>query len=180
MKLVLNSLVERTEMSTSFLWHIENREPLLQEIGKVTVRWAALDLILVNILEVALKNRAAAHQIILGSNNAGAQRLDAFKDAIGASYFEQFERKKVIETANKAKSLLAIRNSIVHSPLIMSFSLKGTAIKMEPKAVSKKGTIREMEKIDVHLARILQVLEDMEESYDYLDAKYGDPIDSEE
>jgi hypothetical protein len=158
-------------MTTSSLWHIEHREKLLQEIGRVTVRWAALDMVLLKVVWLALDNRAAAYEIIFGSHNAGKQRLEAFNRVIGASKFTQEEREALLGLSADFARLLGTRNDIVHSPLVLalnvgadkklSFTLKSVDRDGRQKDVSEKKIHRHSKLVGQKLSELEDVVDDL-------------------
>jgi len=145
-------------LTTPELWHVESKTELLAEIGKVTIRWAALDLYLVNILAAALRNQAAAHNLIFNATGAGRQRLETFKEVIGASDFTTEERRVLIVLAKQCGRLLGERNVIVHSPLVTSITLEGKKIKWSMHRVSRSG-----KRVDVTVDSIRQHADDVGE-----------------
>ncbi|WP_421594346.1 hypothetical protein [Shinella sp. M27] len=96
-------------MKTANLWQVEGRDGLLEDIGRVTVRWSAIDLYLLWFAELALRNREAATEIILNGSGAGRQRLEAFDRVIGASYFDEKERAELLGITGMLRSLLSER-----------------------------------------------------------------------
>ncbi len=82
-------------MISTTVWHVEQHPDLIMELGKVTVRWSALDLLLVQIMSAALKNHVAAHQLVF-SKGAGQQRFRLFERVIGASGLEEVTRKEIL------------------------------------------------------------------------------------
>lgn len=168
-------------MVSTDVWHIEHREPVLLLYGKVCVRWAALDLLLVQILSVALCNSLAARDLIFNGSSFGKNRLDAFNRAIGASRFTEEERSALLALTKKTADLLSARNDIVHAPLVISLSVKGDKIASKLTRISRQGKEHELsiEKIEAHVNAIGSVLGDLEFLAQDLDLKY-DPLDPDD
>lgn len=160
-------------MVTIDLWHIENRKELLEEIGKVTVRWAAADLLMVKIVEVITRNRQVAHDYIFKAG-FGQQRFDAFLEVIGTSCFDQPERQALYTVISTLKKLLPDRNDIVHSPLAMAIRMDGNKIKFEVQKLSRGGkqSKADLEKIKKHTLQVGDLVGKLDELTVELREKY--------
>jgi len=163
------------------IWHVEHHEEVLVLYGKVSVRWAALDLLLVQILSTALSNPSAAQDLIFNGASFGKNRLETFNRAIGASRFTQEEREALLALTKKAADLLGARNDIVHSPLVVNLSLEGNSIVPKLTRINRqrKATELSIKKIKGHIAAIGRVLSDLEDMAQELDLKC-DPIDPDD
>ncbi|WP_112602738.1 hypothetical protein ACK83U_12345 [Rhizobium sp. WW22] len=160
-------------MVSNDLWFVEKREDLLQGIGKVTVRWAAMDLALANIATIILKNRQAALALIFRSQNAGAQRLECFKDVVGAAReLDATERESLISLANEFKKLLPDRNEIVHSPRIVWFSTRDEGVALQIKGLSKSGILKDLADVEQHADDVGRLLGELDAIFDELHEKY--------
>ncbi len=168
-------------MVSTDVWHVEHREEVLVLYGKVSVRWAALDLLLVQILSIALSNPSAARDLIFNGASFGKNRLETFNRAIGASRFTQDEREALLALSRKTADLLSARNDIVHSPLVINLSIEGNSIVPKLTRISRQGKTTELSitKIKGHIGAIGRVLSDLESLAQDLDLRY-DPIDPDD
>ncbi|MBY3106282.1 hypothetical protein RWK44_10440 [Rhizobium sp. 25PS6] len=173
-------VMESTIVSTD-VWHIEHRREVLELYGKVSVRWAALDLLLVGVLSIALENRPAAHDLIFNAAGSGKTRLDAFNRAIGASRFTREERAASLELTRKAADLLSARNEIIHAPLVIGLSIDGSKITPTLNKLGRQGKEQPLavSKIEKHVKAIGDILSKLERLAESLDLKY-DPIDPDD
>lgn len=161
-------------MVTTSIWHIEQKPELVSALGRVTVRWASLDLILVHIASVALKNIAAAQSSIFGDHNAGQRRFTAFERIIGASFFEQDERAKILSHMARLRSLYSKRNSLTHEPLDGKLTIDGKKLRFDLAFVTREGETREAKLDDIHrhVAEVDIELEALESVWEFLVEKY--------
>ncbi|MEZ0000943.1 hypothetical protein [Sinorhizobium fredii] len=169
-------------MVSTDVWHIEHRQELLILYGKTSVRWAAIDLLLVQILRLDLGNSAAAHDLIFNTAGAGKNRIEVFNRAIGASRFEQEERRKILMVTRFVTDLISARNDIIHSPLVTRLSLEGRTITPRLEKVGKSGKPKPVSigRIEAHLTAIGSVLSQLEELMLELELKYGPDFGEEE
>lgn len=156
------------------LWFVSHQTSMLQNIGSVTIHWAAIDLCMANISAVALRNRAAAMKVIFGSHNAGAQRFEAFKDIIGESYFDAEERTAIIAVVNELRKCLSARNDIIHSPMVIDFSLSDSQVAANIKKISRDGVRKDLTNVQEHLDDVKRLLSELDEIFDYLVEKYDE------
>lgn len=161
-------------MITSDLWHVEKQQDLLQDIGCVTVRWATVDLCLLDIAFIALKNREAAVAVVLNGSGAGRQRIEAFNNVIGCSYFEEVERRSILAVTATLTKLLDQRNSIVHSPLIVAYEVRDRRISSRLTKISKRGRQTDVNRNDIidHIRSIGEILGKLDEMIAELAEKY--------
>jgi len=161
-------------MVTTSIWHIEQKPELVSALGRVTVRWASLDLILVHIASVALKNIAAAQSSIFGDHNAGQRRFTAFERIIGASFFEQDERAKILSHMARLRVLYRRRNSLIHEPLDSKITVEGQAIHFDLAFVTRDGETKtaKLEDINQHVKDVDTELEALESIWEFLIEKY--------
>lgn len=161
-------------MVSTEVWHVEHHEDLLKLYGKVCVRWAAVDLLLLLVLDTALGNQSAARDLIFNSTGAGRARFDVFNRAIGASKFEQYEREKLLSISSRFAKLLTARNDIVHSPVVMSLSVQGSRIKPHLSRLSRKGEVRDLSLDDViaHINAVGALQSELEDFSTDLALKY--------
>lgn len=116
-------------MISSNLWHTENHPELLQELGRVTIRWAEVDHILVDLASVILNgNLEAARQHVFQTAGAGTDRLRRFDRIVGSSDLSADERRAIMAVTETLRSLYSTRNDIVHSPIVMAYSVEGRRI----------------------------------------------------
>jgi len=169
-------------MVSTDVWHIEHRQELLILYGKVSVRWAAIDLLLVQILRLDLGNSAAAHDLIFNTTGAGKNRIEGFNRAIGASRFEQEERRKILTATRLVTDLISARNDIIHSPLVTRLSFEGKTITPHLEKLGKSGKPKpvSIDKIEAHLAAIGRALTQLEELALELELKYDTDHGEEE
>ncbi|MCY1243659.1 hypothetical protein D9M68_412940 [compost metagenome] len=169
-------------MVSTDVWHIEHRQELLILYGRVCVRWAAIDLLLVQILRLDLGNRAAAHDLIFNTAGAGKSRIEVFNRAIGASRFRQEERRRILTAIRFVTDLISARNDIIHSPLVTRLSLEGKTITPHLEKMGKSGKQKpvSINKIEAHLAAIGRALGELEELARELELKYDQDLGDEE
>ncbi len=162
-------------MVTTSIWHIEKRPDLITALGRVSVRWAALDLLLVHIASVALKNFPAAQSCIFGDQNAGQRRFTAFERIIGASFFEQEERNAILRHLEKLQSLYSRRNKLTHEPLDTRYTIEGKTIRShlafvsrdgEPKEAKLEDINRHVDEVDIELAALESIWGDLVMKYE--------------
>lgn len=161
-------------MVTTSIWHIEQKPELIEALGRVTVRWASLDLMLVHIAAVALKNMPAAQSCIFGNHNAGHRRFTAFEQIIGASFFEQDERATILSHMARLRSLYSKRNSLTHEPLDGKLTIDGKKLRFDLAFVTREGETREAKLDDIHrhVAEVDIELEALESVWEILVEKY--------
>lgn len=161
-------------MATTDIYFLDREPDLLAEIGKVTVRWAAFDMMLVWILAVALENQAAAQKIIFQTVGAGRQRIEAFKDVIGSCRFDEEYRRSIIELANEFRTQLDERNAIIHSPLTTTVKVDGKSLRWVLQRVAKSGKPQDfsidivkkhVQILDKLMGELERLLEDISEKY---------------
>ncbi|SES38209.1 hypothetical protein SAMN03159406_03870 [Rhizobium sp. NFR03] len=138
---------------------------LLAEIGKVTVRWAALDLLLFQILTCVLENAEAAHKIIFNLQGAGLQRLAAFNDTIGASALSLEERSALLDITRRCKDMIGERNDIVHSPMATHFVISADFVRQTTVRMRKDGRTSTVTVADIkkHTTKIGLILHEIEQ-----------------
>jgi hypothetical protein len=166
---------EGANLVSTNVWHIEHRQELLILYGKVSVRWAAIDLMLVDILAVELNNRAAAHALIFKSG-AGKSRFEVFKDAIGESRFDQVDRVRILSIMRSITSLMATRNDIIHAPLVTVYSIEGKKITSTLSKIDRKQGRTQpvlIRRIEDHVNAVGKLLDDLEPMAADLNMKYG-------
>lgn len=170
----ITGVEDDVRMVTSNFYFIDSRKELLHEVGRVTVRWAALDLLLVEILAVVLENDIAAYQLVFRTSSFGRERLELVKDLIGGSKLDAGERESIFACISKLKTLLTERNTIVHSPLVMHFGVKGSKLTMKVQRVMRDGAQRDVtiEGIKAHVENVTATLEKLEEIQTDLAEKY--------
>jgi len=136
---------------------MDGRPEIATEIGRITVRWAALDLLLVQILGTVLKNQVAAHTIIFAEQNAGQQRFQAFERVVGSSDLDTSTRKLIIDRMRQIRSLYRKRNAIVHEPLNGRFVIEGKkTLRSQVVAIDRYGKHRDIsiEDFKAHAAEV--------------------------
>jgi hypothetical protein len=140
---------------------IEANAPLMAAIGRVTVRWAAVDLQMVAILAAVLGNKPAAQSIIFGGSGAGLQRFDTFLGVIGQSRLDQPSREKVFNIVLELKSIYGERNRIAHGPLGLEVSVDGNAVSLSLTRSDRDGDPKptSLEKVDSHLTKVGELLQ---------------------
>lgn len=163
-------------MTVTDLHFLDQEDEILREIGRVTTRWAFIDLQMVATLDVALGNKAAAQNIIFEKTNSGRQRFEAFKDCIGASKFEENERKELIDCINDFMPLLRRRNEIVHEPMDIGVTTRGGAVALGVQAMSRKGIRKDVdiEAIRQHVSEVDVLIDRYDGIYMALAGKYRD------
>lgn len=168
-------------MVTTSIWHIEGRPELVTALGRVSVRWASLDLLLVHIAAIALKNMPAAQSSIFGDHNAGRQRFTAFERIIGASFFDQKERTAILEHMAKLRSLYGRRNSLTHEPLDTRLTVEGKKLRFDLAFISRDGRTREakLDDINRHVKEVDAELDALETIWERLVEKYDPQEDTE-
>ncbi|NTI03469.1 hypothetical protein G6K88_15710 [Agrobacterium rhizogenes] len=169
-------------MGSTDVWFAERTPELLAEIGKVTVRWAAIDLVLLDISCIALRNHDAAVAIILSGSVAGRQRLEAFNGVIAGSYFNQAERQSILKVTETLRELATKRNAIVHSPLVVSYWVRDRkTFERRLTWVDRKGkqTVVSIGDVKQHVADVGNALDMLEEIATALQEAYLTPSDLE-
>lgn len=168
-------------MVTTSIWHIEQKPKLIEALGRVTVRWASLDLMLVHIAAIALKNMPAAQNCIFGSHNAGLRRFTVFEQIIGASFFEQEERATILGHMARLRSLYSKRNSLTHEPLDGKLTIDGKKLRFDLAFVTREGRMREakLDDIDRHVEEVDAELESLESVWEFLVEKYEPEVADE-
>lgn len=169
-------------MGSTDVWFAEHTPELLAEIGKVTIRWAAIDLALLDISYIALRNHDAAVAIILSGSVAGRQRLEAFNAVIAGSYFNQAERQSILKVTETLRELATKRNAIVHSPLVVSYSVRDKrTFERRLTWVDRKGkqTVVSIDDLEQHVADVGYALSKLEEIATALQEAYFPPLDPE-
>jgi hypothetical protein len=156
------------------VWHVEQKPELIAQLGRVTVRWAALDLLLVRIAAIALRNPPAAWNIIFSANNAGQGRFRAFDRVIGASFFDEDERTAILRRTEALSQLYRVRNSLTHEPLEGTYSIDGTGLSFHLQFVSRDGGMKPVaiKEIKAHIDTVDEHLETLESILDHLLEKY--------
>lgn len=165
-------------MVTTSVWQIEQKPELITELGRVTVRWAALDLLLVRIASIALKNVPAAQGVIFGESNAGRARFAAFERVIGASFFDEDERSEILARMKEVARIYQARNALTHEPLEGTYSAHGKSLKFRLQFVARDGKKRDavLADIESHVRAIDEHLEALESILEFLLEKY-EPAD---
>lgn len=168
-------------MTTTTVWHVEQHKDILELIGKVTVRWAALDLLLQDVVYIALANPAVATELIFGSTNAGKQRLEKFDRAIGGSRFSMDQRERLLEISGKFASLLGTRNDIIHSPLITTYSVENAKLRSNLLQIKRTGKASyfSSETVNRHLEQVGALLRSLEALRDEIAEEYLQPPEDE-
>ncbi len=161
-------------MVSTSIWHIEQKPELIAALGRVTVRWASLDLTLVQIAAVALKNMPAAQSSIFGDHNAGQRRFTAFERIIGASFFEEGERSAILDHMAKLRILYRRRNSLTHEPLDGTMTVEGQSLRFDLAFITRDGETKavKMDEINQHVKDVDTELEALESIWDLLIEKY--------
>ncbi|MBN9242516.1 MAG: hypothetical protein J0I98_06965 [Mesorhizobium sp.] len=161
-------------MVTMSVWHVEQNPKLIEELGRVTVRWAALDLLLVRIASIALKNHPAAQSVIFGESNAGQARFRAFERIIGASFFDEDERSEIIAHMKELSRHYRARNALTHEPLEGTYSIEGKRFKFRLQFVARGGGKKDaaLEDIQKHVHSVDEHLEALEAILDRLFERY--------
>lgn len=161
-------------MSTSDFFYIDRKPELLQEIGKVTIRWSMLDWLLMWVTATVLDDVASARRQILDTNDGGKKRLDTFKEIIGTSRLDQTDRQDLINLANQFASLISERNKIIHEPTVAGFTVQGKKISLGIDRVGPKGkrTAVDVTKITKHVQKVEKLLEELELKWIALEDKY--------
>lgn len=170
-------------MLTIGLWFVEQEADILQAIGKITVRWAALDVLLASIVAIAARNDAIADDLIFGSNDAGKKRLEKFDRAIGASDFDKMERERLLAITERLGAMLGTRNDIVHSPLNVAFTLEDGRltkqfVKMGHRTRGRQGGRPKqfsLSSAQTHLEKLKTELDELEAVFNVLSTKYNYP-----
>jgi len=152
-------------MTITSVWFAEGHPEIVTELGRVTVRWSALDIILVEILSSVLESHEAARQIIFSNNNAGRQRFRAFQRIVGSSRLDEHTRKEIFAAMTALSALYGERNAIVHEPLQTEYSADGKRIRASIVAVDRDGKRRKVniEKLKAHSAAVDVHLHAMDE-----------------
>lgn len=161
-------------MVTTRIWQVEQKPRLIEALGRVTVRWASLDLTLVDIAAVALNNLPAAQEVIFGAHNAGQRRFTAFERIICASNFDQAERTAIIGHLENLRDLYGRRNALIHEPLDGRVTMEGKTLKFDLAFVNRDGKKKDVNLEDIH-QHVLQVdaeLEALERIWEHLIDKY--------
>lgn len=161
-------------MVTMSIWRIEQKPELIEALGRVTVRWASLDLLLVHIAAIALKNLPAAQSCIFGDHNAGHRRFTAFQDIIGASFLNEDERSSILGRLKLLRTLYKQRNALTHEPLDGTLTIEGKKIILGLQFVTRSGARREVRIADIekHVADVDAELEALETIWENLVEKY--------
>lgn len=164
-------------MTTTTVWHVEQHKDILELIGRVTVRWAALDLLLQDIVYIAITNPAAAAELIFGSANAGKQRLEKFDRAIGASRFTIDQRRRLLEITAEFASLLGTRNDIIHSPLIKTYSVENSKLRANLVQIKRTGKASNfsIDTVNRHIDHVGSLLTQLEAIRDEVAEEYLQP-----
>jgi hypothetical protein len=126
-------------MTTIELWHVEKDAELLAEIGKVTVRWGALDLLLAGLLSTLLQDPSVGHKLIFVSCRGGWQRLTKFKATVEDLELDERVKTDLLDLTREFLDLLDERNAIVHSPLVTSYKVDGKKIGLRVERLNKNG-----------------------------------------
>lgn len=162
-------------MISSNLWHTENHPELLQELGRVTIRWAEVDLMLVDLAFVILNgNLEAARQHVFQTAGAGTERLRQFDRIVGSSELSTEERRAIMAVTEKLRSLYSTRNDIVHSPIVMAYSVEGRRISSRLTKISREGKQRDISLTTIrkHAEEVGSCIGKMEELANELAEKY--------
>jgi hypothetical protein len=162
-------------MISSNLWHTENHPELLQELGIVTIRWAEVDLMLVDLAFVILNgNLEAARQHVFQTAGAGTERLRRFDRIVGSSELSTEERRAIMAVTERLRSLYSTRNDIVHSPIVMAYSVEGRRISSRLTKISREGKQRNISLTTIrkHAEEVGSCIGKMEELANELAEKY--------
>ena len=163
-------------MVTTPVWHVEQNTQVVNLIGKVTIRWAALDVLLADLIYIDSQNYALAHDSVFGSRDAGIQRIQRVERAIGSSRFTQEERTAIFEITKKLSSIIGMRNEIIHSPLLPNFAIVGKRLQSDLVQVKRAGHQKfSISAVEKHLDGIATLLFDLERTVDQLSNKYLPP-----
>jgi hypothetical protein len=168
-------------MVSMSVWHVEQNPELITELGRVTVRWAALDLLLARIAAVALRNPPAAWSTIFDKSNAGQGRFRVFDRMIGASFFDEDERSTILRHTETLSTLYSVRNSLTHEPLEGRYSIDGKRLNFHLQFISRKGSVKavSIEDISAHVSAVDDHLVALESVLDHLSEKYV-PLEQDE
>ncbi|GMB81510.1 hypothetical protein NN6n1_22930 [Shinella zoogloeoides] len=161
-------------MTITDLHFLDQEDELLKELGRVTRRWAFIDLQLVATLDVALRNMVVAQNIIFEKTNSGRQRFETFKDCIGVSMFDENERKAIIDCINAFIPLLRVRNELIHEPMDIGVTTRGGSVALGVQAMSRKGIRRDVD-IDAirrHVSEVDVLIDRYDGIYMALAGKY--------
>lgn len=137
-----------------------------------------MDLLLVHIAAIALRNMPAAQSCIFGDHNAGQRRFTAFQDIIGASFFDQDERSNILSRLKSLRALYKQRNALTHEPLDGTLTVDGRKLIFGLAFVTREGARREVriEDIEQHVTDVDIELEALESIWEALIEKY-EPIE---
>ncbi|WP_432344648.1 hypothetical protein WMC41_15855 [Shinella yambaruensis] len=166
-------------MITTNLWHLDHQHDMLIELGRLTIRWAEADRLMVGILDATLENRAAAQNIVFAGSNAGQQRFNAFVETIGTSGLPQEERQSIIKHIGRLKSLYGARNALTHEPIFTDIRFDNGKLKFGARSLTRDGSSRPMDvaKIKAHIRKVDAILSDLEDIHDQMVADRHDPDD---
>ncbi|WP_234841635.1 hypothetical protein [Sinorhizobium meliloti] len=148
---------------------------MLQEVGRVTIRWAEVDLLLVDLAFVILRNLEAAHQHVFQMSAAGTERLRRFDRIVGSSDLSTAERRAIMAVTERLRSLYSTRNDIVHSPIVLAYSVEGARINSRLTKISREGKQRDvsLSTIRKHADDVGQCIGKLEELATELSANHG-------
>ncbi len=161
-------------MVSTSIWQVEQKPEVIAELGRVTVRWAALDLLLVRIASIALQNAPAAQSIIFCESNAGQARFRTFERIIGASFFDADERSQILALMEVLSRHYRERNALTHEPLAGGYSVQSKRLEFHLQFVSRDGKRKDVSLRDIedHVRAVDNHLETFERIADHLFEKY--------
>ncbi|MEY9536890.1 hypothetical protein [Sinorhizobium fredii] len=104
-----------------------------------------MDHILVDLASVILNgNLEAARQHVFQTAGAGTERLRRFDRIVGSSDLSADERRAIMAVTERLRSLYSTRNDIVHSPIVMAYSVEGRRISSCLTKISREGKQRDV------------------------------------
>lgn len=116
----------------------------------------------------------AAQSSIFGDHNAGQRRFTAFERIIGASFFEQDERVKILSHMARLGTLYRRRNSLTHEPLDGKITIEGKALRFDLAFVTRDGKTKaaKLDDINQHVEDVDTELEALKSIWAFLIEKY--------
>jgi hypothetical protein len=151
-------------MVTTNIWQIEQKPEIIIALGRVTIRWAELDLLLVRIASVALRNTPAGHAAIFGESNAGQARFETFGRIVGASFFSEDERSTILDRLRELRKLYRARNRLTHQPLEGNYFFEQDRLRFQLQFVTRDGKRKDviLNDIECHIGAVDEHLEALE------------------
>ncbi len=161
----MSGVSEVAQIVSGELWHIENDAALVAAMGKVSIRWAAVDRWMMDILTIALGDQAEAAKIMLDTKNAGRRRLMNFDAAIERSDLGAPYQRHLIELSRRFQDLLSARNEIVHTPLVTSLEMRDSAFAFVTEKLGRGGKREKLSiaAIEKHLTDVWDVLSELQD-----------------